>query len=110
MPARARDGACDVSAFPRGYPLALWMLTSRAENTEMNANRVLVGSAMGALLLGLAVLEVMSQRVRVDQPTTAASDPTDSWPELERSCTLGPIESRQTEAVYLADMEDRFDR
>jgi hypothetical protein len=114
MPARARDGACDVSAFPRGYPLALWMLTSRAENTEMNANRVLVGSAMGALLLGLAVLEVMSQRVRVDQPTTAASDlgeaPTDSWPELERSCALGPIESRQTEAVYLADMEDRFDR
>ena len=80
----------------------------------MNANRVLVGSAVGALLLGLGVLEVMTQRVRIDQPVTAASElgeaPTDSWPELELSFARGPIESRDTEAVYLADVEDRFDR
>jgi len=77
----------------------------------MNANRVLVGSAVGALLLGLGVLEVMSQRVRVDQPSTGVSDlgeaPTHSWPEL--NLALDPTASRETEAVYL-DAEDRSDR
>jgi len=90
------------------------MLGSRVEGTEMNANGVLVGSAVGALLLGLGVLEVTSQRVRVDQPSTGVSDlgeaPTDPWPELELSLTLGPLESPEAEAEYLADAEDHSER
>lgn len=88
------------------------MLAFRVEDTEMNANRVLVGSAVGTVLLGLGVLEVLSQKVRVDQPSTAVSDvgeaPTDSWPELDLA--LDPTASQETEAVYLVDAEDRSDR
>jgi hypothetical protein len=85
------------------------MLVFRVEDTEMNANRVLTASAVGALLLGLGVLEVMSQRVRVDQPSAVVSDlgeaRTHSWPDLDLA--LDPTASQETEAVYLVDAEDR---
>ncbi len=39
--------------------------------------RVLVGSAVVIMLLSLALLEIVSERVRVDQPPAAVSNPGD---------------------------------
>ena len=37
--------------------------------------RILIGSAVVLILLGLAVLEIVSERVRVDQPSSAILNP-----------------------------------
>lgn len=37
--------------------------------------RILIGSAVVIILLGLAVLEIVSERVRVDQPSSAILNP-----------------------------------
>ncbi len=45
--------------------------------------RILVSSAVVIILLGLAVLEIVSERVRVDQPSSAVlkpgAEPQDQW-------------------------------
>lgn len=68
----------------------------------MDAIRVLVGSTVVTLLLGLGVLEVTSQRVRPDQPSTAASDAQGDLPDVE----LGPVMSWETETVHLVETEE----
>ena len=79
----------------------------------MNANRVLAASAAGTVLLGLGVLEVMSLRVRVDQPPAVVSDvgeaPTNSWLEPELDFAVEPTERRETEVMALFDAECRFE-
>lgn len=80
----------------------------------MNANRVLAASAAGAFLLGLGVLEVMSLRVRVDQPPAVVSDlgeaPTNSWPEPELDFAVEPTERPETDVMPLFEAECRFER
>lgn len=83
----------------------------------MDAIRVLVGSTVATLLLGLGVLEVTSQRVRIDQPSTAASDPGEApTPVWQNSLNaqgdvldadLGPPAGRETEAVHFVETEER---
>lgn len=68
----------------------------------MDAIRVLVGSTVVTLLLGLGVLEVTSQRVRPDKPPTAASDAPGDVPDVE----LGPAMSWETETVHLVETEE----
>lgn len=50
----------------------------------MNATWIPVGSAVGIILLSLVVLEVMSERVRVDRSSTAA------WTFREAPAHSGP--------------------
>ncbi len=69
----------------------------------MDAIRVLVGSTVVTLLLGLGVLAVMSQRVRVDQPSTVASDAQAELSDVD----LGPAAGWETEAVHLVETEAR---
>lgn len=42
------------------------------EGSDMNATWIPVGSAIGVVLLSLAILEVMSERPRVDRSSVAA--------------------------------------
>jgi hypothetical protein len=68
----------------------------------MDAIRVLVGSTVATLLLGLGVLEVTSQRVRPDPPSTAASDAQADLPDVE----LGPAAGWESETVQLVETEE----
>jgi len=79
----------------------------------MDAIRVLVGSTVATLLLGLGILEVTSQRVRTDQPSTAASDRTPAWPSSPSApgdlldVDIDPPAGQETEAVRLVEAEER---
>ena len=54
------------------------------------AGRILLGIVLATCLLGLAVLEVVSERVRVD-PVSATDPPADTevWEGIERIVVLG---------------------
>lgn len=79
----------------------------------MDAIRVLVGSTVATLLLGLGILEVTSQRVRIDQPSTAASDPTSSGQNSLNAqgdlldVDLDPPAGGETETVRFVETEER---
>ena len=84
----------------------------------MNATWIPVGSAVAIILLGLAVLEVMSAGVRVDQPSTAAwrlwDPPAHSGPGFLDApddllpLDFGPTVGRETaETTHAADGDDR---
>ena len=76
----------------------------------MNATWILVGSAVAIILLSLAVLEVMSAGVRVDEPGPAAWRSLDAplhselTPDDLLTLDLGP-EADKTE--HSADGDDR---
>ena len=82
----------------------------------MDAIRVLVGSTVATLLLGLGILEVASQRVRIDPPSTAADLAEVPSPSRQSSLSapgdlldvdLGPTTGRDTETVRFVEAEER---
>jgi hypothetical protein len=72
---------------------------------EMNAVWIPIGSAVAIILLSLGVLDIMSERVRVDQSSAAAVlDPPDDFLTLE----FGPTVGRETpETTNAADGDNR---
>ena len=76
----------------------------------MNATWIAVGSAVAIILLSLGVLEVMSERVRVDEPVPAASRvsvaPTHAELTPDDLLTLD-LRPGTGETIHSADGDDR---
>jgi hypothetical protein len=73
----------------------------------MRATWIPVGSAVAIILLGLGVLEVMSERVRVDEPSATWRSWVAPTPSGLTPDDLLPLDLGREPALRSADGDDR---